>query len=141
MTLDTWPVHSDDIHHWHRGPNRASAAILSPRVLGLEVVGAVRAEALEVIEPCLSRFLLNCPGAAHLFWDAERLESHDGAFRDVVLGLLRSHRAQWTAHVLFSSVLVGVTVSAASLASRGAVKGYRQRLEFQTAIEEVLART
>ncbi len=134
-----WPVDSIDAQRWQQGSNQAIVTILGPRVIGLELIGSVSADALEVIEPCLTRFLDYCPGDAHLFWDSEWLDSHDGVLRDRILAIVRSRRTRWSmVHVLFRSALVGVTVTAASLALGGSVKGYRDHLAFRTAVDRAL---
>lgn len=85
-------------------------------------------------------FFDRCPGGAHLFWDAEQLDGHDGAVRDGILELLGTHRKQWTTiHVLFRSALIGVTVSAANLVLGGPIRAYRRRPEFRAAVEGALS--
>ncbi|MEM9463379.1 MAG: hypothetical protein AAGF11_55065 [Myxococcota bacterium] len=138
--LDVWPVCFDDEHRWQVGPNQARIAILSPHVIGFELVGSLEANAFGVIEPCLARFLDRCPDTAHLFWDCERLDRHDSTSRDGLVTLLRTYRTRWKlAHVLYRSPLIGVTVSAVNLAVGGSVNGYRRREEFRAAVEDALA--
>lgn len=137
--LDVWPVVFDDEHRWQVGPNQVRVATLSPHVIGFELVGSLGANAFAIIEPCLARFLDHCPDDAHLFWDAERLDRHDSTSRDGLIKLMQAYRTRWkTAHVLFRSPLIGVTVSAVNLAVGGSVKGYRRRDEFRAAVEDAL---
>lgn len=135
-----WSLPDDEVHRWSNGPNWASVKLLTPRVIVFEIAGTVGAEALELIEPKLAHFLEHGPGRGHMFWDTDRLERHDGVLRDKLLALMRAHRAKWDfVHVLVSSPLVAVTVSAAALFLGGSVKTYRRRVDFHAVLERELA--
>lgn len=137
---DPWPILTDDVHAWQQGDDRVSVAVLSPRTLGVVLVGSMSADALDVVEPCLDDFLHRTPDGAHMFWDAELMKDHDAAFRDGILRVMREHRDRWsTVHVLYRSLLVGVSVSAGNLFLGGSVVPHRRRASFRAAVEQALA--
>ncbi|MCA9649190.1 MAG: hypothetical protein H6712_14040 [Myxococcales bacterium] len=113
--------------------------VLSPHVVVTEVIGSFVSDAIDTVKPPIQQLMARS-GAAHVFWDAEGLESHDGPVRDEFVGLFRNNRSQWAGlHVLFRSALIGMTVGAVGLLFRGALKGHRDRDSFRKAIDAALA--
>ena len=72
-----WPYEPQKIHRWERGPSSATVMILSPNVVVTEVIGSFVSDAIDTVKPPIQQLMARS-GAAHVFWDAEGLESHDG---------------------------------------------------------------
>ena len=136
-----WPREPEELHRWEQGENYALVLEFNPHVIGVELGGAFNRHALDVVVPPIER-LFERSSAAHIFWDAESLESHDGESRDTMVGLLRRQRSRWQGlHVLYKSALIGMTVGAVGLLFRGALKGYRDHEKFSQAVAQALSIT
>lgn len=134
-----WPHDVLEVQQWSDDTGQARLSILSDNVMGVELSGFVSAGVADFLHEHLSNFFERS-GEVHMFWDTEKLSGHAGAGRDVVVKLLFQRRSQWkSVHVLYESALIGVTVTALSLALGSAYKGHRDRGEFLAALDETLS--
>lgn len=134
-----WPSQPIDVQTWSDDTGLARLSLLSPHIMGVELNGYVSAGVADFLHEHLTKFF-DSSGQAQMFWDTEKLDGHEGAGRDVVVKLLFQRRSQWKCvHVLYQSALIGVTVTALSLALGSSYQGHKDRTRFLAALEESLS--
>ncbi|MEM7157957.1 MAG: hypothetical protein AAF799_34265 [Myxococcota bacterium] len=138
-SVSNWPREAIDVQQWSDDTGLARLSLLSPDVMGVELHGYVSAGVADFLHEHLTKFF-DSSGQAHMFWDTEKLQGHAGAGRDVVVKMLFQRRSQWqSVHVLYQSALIGVTVTALSLALGSSYQGHKDRAKFMAALEQTLA--
>lgn len=137
--LEPWPPEARSTREWVEDGNRVTFRRLSQDIGIVVLDGKLLVSTLDMLVPAITE-LFEESGAAHLYFDAERLESYQAQARDEMIKLVVKHRKRWrTLEVLYTSPLVGVGVTAANLVLRGALKGSRDRERFRQSVRDALA--